>query len=80
MDGMHAELRFQYGDRRRGTWLLEIVGERDGGPVTYFSDSIGAAAGREIEEAISRLARAGYTVTGWREVEGGWDGVLSAAE
>lgn len=67
---MHAELRHEYEDN----YGLEVVGERDDQRAVYFGEGISAPAGGELDAATLRLERAGYEVTGWRTVEGGWDG------
>jgi hypothetical protein len=67
---MHAELRHEYEDN----FGLEVVGERDGKRVPFFGDGISAPAGGELDAAELRLERAGYRVTAWRAVAGGWDG------
>lgn len=67
---MHAELRHEYEDE----WGLEVVGERDGARAVYFGEGISAPVGGEQYAAELRLGLAGYRVTGWRTVEGGWDG------
>jgi hypothetical protein len=68
---MRVELRHQF-DK---SWLLELVGEREGEPVWYFSEDIEAAPGEELDAATARLARAGYPApTAWTKVDRGWDG------
>ena len=70
---MWAELRHEH----EGDWGLEVVGIRDGRRVVYFGEGISAPIGGEQDAAELRLEQAGYRVTGWRTVDGGWNGDLS---
>lgn len=71
---MHVELRHLFEDQ----WRLELVGERDGQPVTYFSEDIEAGRDGEREAAAMRLVRAGRMETWiWSPADGGWDGKSS---
>jgi len=67
---MQAELRHEYEDN----FGLEVVGERDGGRAVFFGEGISAPVGGELDAATLRLGQAGYRVTEWRAVPGGWDG------
>lgn len=68
---MRAELRHLFDNE----WRLELVGLRDGQPVTYFSEDIEARTGTERDAAEARLLRAGYRGEWvWTQVDGGWDG------
>jgi 1,4-dihydroxy-2-naphthoyl-CoA synthase len=73
---MLARLRHQWDD----SWLLEVVGERDGRTVWFFCEDITAKAGAERGTAVARLVRAGYRELQeqeWVNVDGGWDADVS---